>query len=239
MPLIMVTCADFSKTSRVSSSAGAPSTDPTAAAEETVAVETEEMRKISEGLRMQLAEKEIWIDDPTVRESAVHFFEELAGSQRLARIILAEAVENDVPAPLAFALVWAESSFDPYAVNENTSSIDRGLFQLNSRSFPGLEEHEFFDPEINAEHGLAYLSKCLGDGGNEVVALAMYNAGKRRVHERGTPRMTLDYIAKVLDYRDRIEGKLRIFVKHVEEQHVKANTPNTPAYVVDSEKRSK
>jgi hypothetical protein len=67
----------------------------------------------------------------------------------------------------------------------------------------------------------------------------MYNAGRRRVNERGTPKMTLDYIAKVLDYRERIEKRLRIYVEHVEERYVKADTPDTLAYVVDSKRRTK
>ncbi len=198
-----------------------------------------EMMTLTEGLRLQLAEKEVWIDDPKAREAAVHFFEELAGSKQLAHIILEQTAEHQVPAPLAFALVWAESSFDPRAVNQNRSSVDRGLFQLNSRSFPELEEAEFFDPETNARNGVAYLSECLDDGENEIVALAMYNAGRRRVNERGTPKMTLDYISKVLDYRERIEERLRIYVEHVEERYVKANTPETLAYVVDSKRRTK
>ncbi len=182
---------------------------------------------VSEGLRQELAEREIWIDEPRLREAAVYFFEELAGSRELAHIVLREAEKYGVPAPLAFALVWKESSFNPYAVNENSSSIDRGLFQLNSRSFPDLSEEEFFDPGINARHGLAYLSRCLKDGGNEVVALAMYNAGRTRVTQRGTPKMTLDYIARVLEYEERIEQRLELYMEHV------ASHGEKVAYLVD------
>jgi hypothetical protein len=90
-------------------------------------------------------------------------------------------------------------------VNVNDDSIDRGLFQLNSRSFPELEVDEFFDPYINAQHGIRYLRKCIELGGNEVVGLAMYNAGRTRVERGGTPHITLNYIARILEYRDQLE----------------------------------
>ena len=53
---------------------------------------------------------------------------------------------------------------------------------------------------------MAYLRYCLDEGKNPVVALAMYNAGRTRVTERGTPRMTLDYISRILDYQRDLEG---------------------------------
>ncbi len=74
------------------------------------------------------------------------------------------------------------------------------MYQLNSRSFPHLTEQEFFDPQINIPTGLAYLRYCLDAAGNEVAGLAMYNAGRRRVTTTGAPKMTLDYISKILEY---------------------------------------
>ena len=34
----------------------------------------------------------------------------------------------------------------------------------------------------------------------------MYNAGSGRVTGNGTPKMTLDYIARIIDYRDDIDA---------------------------------
>ncbi len=245
MPLLLVTCTHIidkhtDSTQRVQETSTQRNTEEIAAQADSRKLEEELSRqKLTEGLRRQLAEKEIWIDEPHVRDAALLFFEELAGSKELAHIILEESADKGVPAPLAFALVWAESSFDPRAVNVNSSSIDRGLFQLNSRSFPDLKEADFFDPSINAAHGLHYLKYCLEYGENEVVALAMYNAGRSRVNERGTPKMTLDYIAKVLDYRERIESRLKTYVAHVEGRYIEANTPESLAYVVDRKRRTK
>lgn len=143
--------------------------------------------------------------DPATREKVVSFYTERTGSVVISVSILDNAEKHDIPLPLAFSLSWVESSYLSWAVNENIDSIDRGLFQLNSRSFPGLKDDEFFDPYINADYGLGYLRKCIELGGNEVVGLAMYNAGRTRVERGGTPRTTLNYIARILDYREQLE----------------------------------
>jgi hypothetical protein len=139
------------------------------------------------------------------RESVVSFYTERTGSVVISVSILENAEKYEIPLPLAFSLSWVESSFFSKAVNENPDSVDRGLFQLNSKSFPDLAEEDFFDPYINAEHGLRYLRKCIELGGNEVVGLAMYNAGRTRVEKGETPRTTLNYIARILDYREQLE----------------------------------
>ena len=138
------------------------------------------------------------------REKVVQFYSEKTGSREIASLILHYAEVEDIPLPLAFGLAWGESRYNPKAVNRNQSSIDRGLFQLNSRSFPKMGEEQFFNPEINAATGLKYLRYCLNVGGNEVVALAMYNAGRTRVTSKGAPKMTLDYISKILRYADTV-----------------------------------
>ncbi|MBN2510492.1 MAG: transglycosylase SLT domain-containing protein [Spirochaetales bacterium] len=136
------------------------------------------------------------------RQRVVEFYAKVTGSKKVAALILEYAAKEDIPLPLAFSLAWAESGFNPKAVNANRTSVDRGLFQLNSRSFPGLSEEQFFDPKVNTATGLDYLRYCLDVGGNEVAGLAMYNAGRTRVTETGAPKMTLDYISKILKYAD-------------------------------------
>lgn len=128
------------------------------------------------------------------------FYSKVTGSTAIAGLIIEYSSAEDIPLPLAFSLAWAESGFNPRAVNENRSSVDRGLFQLNSRSFPKMTEAEFFNPRKNTAAGLKYLKYCLNVGGNEVAGLAMYNAGRTRVTESGAPKMTLDYVSKILKY---------------------------------------
>jgi hypothetical protein len=138
--------------------------------------------------------------NPETRDWVTGFFERICGSPRAAQAILEGAERYSIPPSLAFALSWEESRFNTRAVSRKNrdGSIDRGLFQLNSKSFPKLGDAEFFDPRQNAFYGMAHLRVCLDIGGSEIAALAMYNAGTGRVGSGGTPRQTLDYAARVL-----------------------------------------
>ena len=132
------------------------------------------------------------------------FYAGVAGDAQLGRIILQQASAYDIPLPLAFALAWGESQFDVRAFNRNPQSVDRGLFQLNSRTFPNVKLDDFYDPQVNARLGLKHLRFCLNQGQNELVALAIYNAGAHKVR-KGTPYSTLHHIARILEYREKIE----------------------------------
>ena len=127
-----------------------------------------------------------------------NFYSQVTKSREITEAILAAADINDISIPLAFSLAWVESSYRIKALNRNSNSVDRGLFQLNSRTFPNLHEEQFYDPRTNAEYGLAHFRYCLEVGDNELVALAIYNAGVNRVR-RGTPYSTLHHVARILD----------------------------------------
>jgi hypothetical protein len=146
--------------------------------------------------------------DYSSRDHVLEFFSSLCGSLETAQSILVNAEYFDISPSLAFALCWEESRYKPAAINRrnNDHSIDRGLFQLNSRSFPKLSEEDIFKPGVNAWYGLGHLRWCLDTGGSELVALAMYNAGAGRVNSGGTPRRTLDYAVRILENRSRIEA---------------------------------
>ena len=165
---------------------------------------------IKEGLPIQLAETEdlglYLYRNPLTRNHIITYLDKLTESTKITDIILRNANKNNIPVSLAFSLAFTESSYNPKAINRNSNSIDRGLFQLNSKSFPDLKESEFFNPEINAQYGLAHLATCIEKGENEIVGLAMYNAGSGRVTGSGTPKMTLDYISKIMDYKKDIDA---------------------------------
>jgi hypothetical protein len=146
--------------------------------------------------------------DPDKRERVIGFFREICDSREIAEVILANAEAFDIAPALAFALAWEESRFNPRAVNNKNrdQSIDRGLFQLNSRSFPRIETQAFFDPKINAWNGMSHLRFCLDSGGSEIAALAIYNAGSGKVKSSGAPRQTLDYMNRILENRRNIES---------------------------------
>ena len=177
--------------------------------------------------------------NPVTRQRVIDYFTGMTGSRQLTDIILRYSDINNLPLSLSFALAYAESSFNPSAVNRNSASVDRGLFQLNSRSFPRLSEAEFFDPEINARLGLSYLRDCLEQGGNVVVGLAMYNAGRTRVKNQGTPRMTLDYIAKIMSLQSEINTGLEGDLVKTRVVNTGTKQKKTVKYVLDTGKYSK
>lgn len=145
---------------------------------------------------------------PQSRPAVEWFYTHVTSSREVALAILENADKNDIPLSLAFSLAYVESRFKSDALNINKNhTIDRGLFQLNSSSFPKLTEAEFFDPKVSAKYGMSHLRYCMDIAGNEITALAMYNAGTSRVKQNQTPQHTLNYVAKISNYRGRLEGK--------------------------------
>ena len=146
--------------------------------------------------------------NPEFNEWVIDFFSNISLNSEIANAILSNADFYNVSPALAFALCWEESNFNPNAVNRanRDGSVDRGLFQLNNRSFPNLEIPAFYDIEKNAHNGISHLRHCLNSGGTEVSALAMYNAGTGRVRSTGAPHVTLNYVSRILENRQKIES---------------------------------
>ncbi len=144
--------------------------------------------------------------NPSTRDLTLQFFTSLTLSENVARDILDSSQKFGVRPSLAFALALEESDFRVDALNRNGGSVDRGLFQLNSKSYPRLAAVDFYDPAINARYGISHLKSCLDQAGNEVAALAMYNAGNGSVERGATPKRTLNYISRILAYEDNISS---------------------------------
>src|SRR3972149_5865556 len=92
--------------------------------------------------------------DPRSRWAVESFYAAVAGDAQVGHIILQQSSAYDIPLPLAFALAWGESKFNVRAFNRNPQSVDRGLFQLNSRTFPNVKLDDFYYPQVNARLGL-------------------------------------------------------------------------------------
>jgi hypothetical protein len=172
-----------------------------------------------ETLELLLAEKPAEADtglylyrNAVARKMVVDFYNGVTGDPRITGPILRYAEIYDIPISLAFSLAWAESGFKISARNINARSVDRGLFQLNSGTFASLSEDDFYNPEINAKHGLSHLRFCLDQGKDELIALAMYNAGTTGVRT-GTPFSTLKYLARLMDYQESLEQSFQEFLK--------------------------
>ena len=145
---------------------------------------------------------------PQSRPAVEWFYTHITNSREVALAILESADRNDIPPSLAFALAYVESRYKADAVNHNVNdSIDRGLFQLNDRTFPKLTEEDFFNPRVSARYGMSHLKYCMDVAGNEISGLAMYNAGTVRVRNNTTPQQTLNYVAKISKYRKSIENR--------------------------------
>ena len=165
-------------------------------------------------------------NDPELNKEVLAFFENITGSSRIAEVVLANAVIFNIAPALAFSLCAEESAYNPQAYNKNRNeTIDRGLFQLNSASFPQLNVNDFYNPELNTWYGLSHLRWCLDTAGTEVSALAMYNAGTTRVRSHGTPKHTLDYVSRILKRQRKME---ELFIAEYPNMIIEKSQTKTP-----------
>lgn len=151
------------------------------------------------------------------REDLTHkavenFFIDLTGSPEIALPILYHANRADISLSLVFSLAWVESRYSPVAINQNATSIDRGLFQLNSRTFRNLSEEDFFHPDTNTYHGIDYLAWCLEHTGNDWDAVAAYNGGLSRVRTGRIPQSTLIYVERIRRFRISLDERFREYI---------------------------
>ena len=236
---VILTFTDFAAAKRNGAAAGEDKAFDVEALSGLPAMNTLQQEDIPVDLPMQDDLGLYLYRNPLTRQKVADYFTEMTGSRKLTDIILRYSDLNDIPLSLSFALAFTESSFNPSAVNRNSSSVDRGLFQLNNRSFPHLTEADFFDPEINARFGLNYLRDCIDQGGNVIVGLAMYNAGRNRVRSQGAPKMTLDYIARIISLQSEINTDLEGDMVKTRVVNTGGKQKKTVKYVLDTGKYSK
>ncbi len=129
-------------------------------------------------------------------------------------IIRQQAAEKHVDASLIAAVIYAESRFE----DQTSKAGARGLMQITPQTAKEIEKlsggttfklTDLGDPEINIRYGTFYLRELLKRyDGNEVAALAAYNAGPTRADRWGGADLTLEaipleetraYVAAVLD----------------------------------------
>jgi soluble lytic murein transglycosylase len=136
-------------------------------------------------------------------------------------IIRQQASDKGVDASLIAAVIYAESRFH----DQTSHAGARGLMQVTPATANEIERlsggttfelADLADPQINISYGTFYLGNLLTRyNGNEVAALAAYNAGPGNADAWGGSDMSIDdiptsetrgYVAQVLDkqgdYRD-------------------------------------
>lgn len=142
--------------------------------------------------------------------------QELTLPLRHEDVIRQQSREKRVDAALIAAVIYAESKF-----SDRTSGAGaRGLMQITPETAREIERHsggttfrlgDLSDPEINIRYGTYRLRELLDRyDGDEVAALAAYNAGPGNAERWGGSSMTLDdigypetraYVEEVLDKR--------------------------------------
>jgi soluble lytic murein transglycosylase len=126
--------------------------------------------------------------------------QELTLPLRHEDIIRQQAREKGVDAALIAAVIYSESKFS----DQTSSAGARGLMQITPETAKDVERHsggttfklgDLSDPEINIRYGTFRLRELLDRyDGDEVAALAAYNAGPGNVDRWGGSRLTLDGI---------------------------------------------
>jgi soluble lytic murein transglycosylase len=141
-------------------------------------------------------------------------------------IIRQQAAEKDVPADLIAAVIYAESRFR----DQTSHAGARGLMQITPRTakiIEGLSGGSTFttddlaDPDINIRYGTYYLRYLIDRfDGNEIAALAAYNAGETNVDAWGGSDLSFDDIEfeETRDYVDSVLEKREDYADHYSEE---------------------
>ncbi|HSJ18061.1 MAG TPA: lytic transglycosylase domain-containing protein [Solirubrobacterales bacterium] len=131
-------------------------------------------------------------------------------------IIRQQAGDKGLDPALIAAVIYAESRFQ----DQTSHAGARGLMQITPETAEVIEREsggttfvvqDLADPDINIAYGSFYLGYLLEKyRGNEVAALAAYNAGETRVERWGGAELDVDdigfdethaYVEQVLDKR--------------------------------------
>ncbi len=121
--------------------------------------------------------------------------------RRFEKIVRSASDRYDVDPDLVWAVMKAESNFNPCAVSRTGA---RGLMQLMPATARLLDVDDIYNPTENVNGGVRYLRSLLNRfRGNRRLALAAYNAGAKAVEQyKNVPPFaeTREYVRRVLDY---------------------------------------
>ena len=128
-----------------------------------------------------------------------------APAPELALYVEQQATAHHVPLKLAESVMWQESRWNPFAVRYNSSgSVDRGMWQLNSRSLPWFARHfnggrpiNPYDPYISTHVAIQYLRYLHDLTGSWTNATMSYNAGPWAVINGKIPREAVWYVEQI------------------------------------------
>lgn len=146
-----------------------------------------------------------------------NYYSGIIESEDIARLAIEYSEKEGIETSLLVALMKTESNFNPNAINYNyNGSVDRGICQLNSKTFPHLSKQDFYDPETNIKVAASFLHWCLENTNyNLVRALACYNAGWGNVTNENVGDLTLNYIQKITTYKKSFEDELELLESQI------------------------
>ena len=125
----------------------------------------------------------------------------LTDHRAYSREIADAAARHAVPERLVWAVIRAESGFDPRAVSRQGA---RGLMQLMPETAAMLGVRDAFNPRENIDAGVRHLRALIERFRNDLrLAIAAYNAGERAVAAYGgVPPYpeTREYVTQVLRF---------------------------------------
>ena len=132
----------------------------------------------------------------------------LMADRRLARTIHTAAQQHHLSPALLWAVIKAESNFDPAAISRRGAL---GLMQLMPSTAAFVKVNDPFNPADNIRGGAQYLRYLLNRfNDNLPLALAAYNAGEghvRRNQNQIPPfPQTQHYVEKVLALHDAFQA---------------------------------
>lgn len=100
------------------------------------------------------------------------------------------SLQNNIDPYLVFAIIKAESGFNPEAVSRKNA---RGLMQISEKTamwgaksleLENFDEESLFDPEINIKIGCWYIAALMKEFGNDTdLVIAAYNGGSGNVND--------------------------------------------------------
>jgi soluble lytic murein transglycosylase len=151
-----------------------------------------------------------------------HALQELTLPLKHEDVIRQQASEKGVDAALIAAVIYSESKFS----DATSSAGARGLMQITPEAAEFIEKQsggttfkleDLSDPEINIRYGTFLLRELLDRyNGDEVAALAAYNAGPGNADKWGGSDLTVSdipfpetraYVEEVLEKRDAYRSK--------------------------------